>query len=80
MSENIQPTLTAGKGDWLGVFVIPRKAGLWEMTCGENDYEPERVAITRKGSTLLVHCEHLGIQPLKHYHDGLTSINWRLIA
>lgn len=67
-------------GVWLGIFVMPHQAGLWEISCGETDYKPERVAITRRGKALLVHCEHLGVQPLKHYHEGLTSINWRLVA
>lgn len=74
------PAAGVASGDWLGVFVMPRRIGLWEMVCGENGYKAERVAITRKAGVLTVHCPDIGALPLRRYHDGLTCINWRFIA
>lgn len=59
---------------------VPDRIGLWEMRCGETDYMPERVAITRLKGRLWVHDEHLGVMPLKRFHDGLTELEWRFVA
>ena len=59
---------------------MPTTTGLWEFICGENDGLPERCAIMSQRSQVLVHSEHLGVTPLRYFHDGLTQIQWRKIA
>jgi hypothetical protein len=62
--------------------LMPGSPGLYEFICGETDGVPERCAIIDHGfgAWLVVHSEHLGETPVKHFHDGLTNIRWRKIA
>jgi len=58
----------------------PTKVGLYEITCSENNYVPERVAITRNGSYLQVHSNDLGVTDLDSFHAGLIDLKWCCIA
>jgi hypothetical protein len=59
---------------------MPDEPGLWEVRCGETDGKPERVAVTKIGGALWVHCPDIGRYTAKKYHDGLTNTEWRKIA
>lgn len=60
--------------------LMPSKPGLWKIKCMETDNVPQFVAVTRRDGRLLVHDEHLGITPLKAFHDGLTNLFWFFVA
>lgn len=59
---------------------IPKTIGLWEIRCMETSQQPSPVAITNRGAQLFAHSGGVGVNPLKHYHDGLTLVQWRKLA
>ena len=65
---------------WLETFARPKWPGLWEIRCGENGYEAQKVAISGRGADLIVHCAESGRHPLDRYHDSITCPQWRRLA
>lgn len=71
--------MTTGGDGWS--YRAPTEPGRYLLRCGENDFEPEEVTVTRerrRGSQFLfVDCPHLGKTAPPHYHDGLTDPSWK---
>lgn len=71
--------MTAGGDGWS--YRAPTDPGRYLLRCGESDFEPEEVIVTREhrsgGDFLIVDCPHLGKTDLPHYHDGLTEPSWK---
>ena len=58
----------------------PKKTGLYDVLCSENNYKSDRVAISVDYRGFVVHSEDIGESGLDAYHDGLENINWKRIA
>jgi len=59
----------------------PQKVGLYSIVCGESDWTPTKVAITKNDyQMLIVHCPDVGERPLEQYHANLDEPMWLKIA
>lgn len=71
--------MTTGGDGWS--YRAPTEPGRYLLRCGESDFEPEEVIVTRErrsgGEFLIVDCPHLGKAALPQYHDGLTDPSWK---
>lgn len=55
----------------------PTTAGHYEIRCDETDYQPARVYVYDFKGELWVEDEHIGKNPLNHYHSNLINLQWR---
>jgi hypothetical protein len=72
------PSNTEREIDWSQT--MPKTIGLWEIRCAETDMQATRVAITNRGARLYVHDDAVGVNPVKHFHDGLIDLWWRKLS
>jgi hypothetical protein len=55
----------------------PTRTGLYLVVCGESDWTPNFVAITRNDyQMLVVHCPDIGERSVEQYHDNLEGTMW----
>ena len=56
---------------------MPSEEGAYWMICAESDYEKSPVEIRLENGGLIADDLYLGVQPLEHFHSGLTNICWK---
>ena len=58
---------------------MPKIAGRYIIKCDETNYKEAEVVVYYLGDSLWVSDEDVGRHPIRHYHNGLTSIEWKLV-